>query len=196
MSNYNIVFEGNISSGYQPQDVKRNLAKLFKIDEKKVDVLFAKSQVILKKGLDYDSAQKYRKVLLKTGAICNIKEIGGSSGQLQMENPAPLEMESASPPAASVQAMNQSVPPPVPGPSVIAENQSEAQLNADVSSETSTEKGPRKGFGDIFWGIVIIGIGFTYGGSVFLGNPGPLDYFFDGLGVFWIGRGVYKLVRG
>jgi hypothetical protein len=188
MSNYNVIFEGNISSGYQLQDVKRNLADLFKLNEEKVDILFAKPRVVLKKGLDYDSAQKYRKALLKTGAICNVKEVGGSSGKLQMEN--------AAPPGPGVQALNQSVPPPVSGSTASAATRDTAELNTALSEETSSEKEPRRGFGDIIAGIVIIGIGFTYGGSVFLGNPGPLDYFFDGLGVFWIGRGIYKLTRG
>jgi hypothetical protein len=187
MSDYNVIFEGNISSGYQLQDVKRNLADLFKIDHKKVDVLFTKPQVVLKKGLDYDSAQKYRKALLKTGAICKVKAVDGGSGQLQMENSAP--------PDTSVQALNQSVPPLVPGSSALADSQVTAQTNTNASDEISSETEPRRGFGDIIAGIVIIGIGFTYGGSVFLGNPGPLDYFFDGLGVFWIGRGIYKLIR-
>ena len=49
--------------------------------------------------------------------------------------------------------------------------------------------------GDIIAGVVLIGIVFLFGGSVFLGNPGPLDYIFDGLGLFWIGKGIYRLVR-
>ena len=51
----------------------------------------------------------------------------------------------------------------------------------------------RKGVGDIFGGIFLMGIGLVTGGSVFLGDPGALDYLFDGLGVFWIGRGLFKL---
>jgi hypothetical protein len=51
------------------------------------------------------------------------------------------------------------------------------------------------GFKDIVSGVLIIGIGFFFGGSVFLGNPGILDYFFDGLGVFWIAKGLYRMIR-
>ena len=188
MSNYNVIFEGNISSRYQLQDVKRNLAALFKIDEKKVDVLFAKSQVVLKKGLDHDSAQKYRKALLKTGALCTVKA--------DAESPGDHPVERAVPPDAVAQALKQSVPPPVSNQSLSRTTEDTETLLCEQADETSSENTPRKGFGDIIAGIVIIGIGFTYGGSVFLGNPGPLDYIFDGLGAFWIGRGVFKLVRG
>jgi hypothetical protein len=187
MSSYNVIFEGNISNGYHLQDVKKNLAELLKIDEKKVDILFAKPQVVLKKGLDYDLALKYSTALQKTGAICNVKAVGGPPGKLQME--------SAAQPDANAQALKQAVPPAIPDPSSLPVSEDSAHFKSEPADETSSQNSPRKGFGDIITGIVIIGIGFTYGGSVFLGNPGPLDYFFDGLGVFWIGRGIYKLVR-
>jgi hypothetical protein len=46
---------------------------------------------------------------------------------------------------------------------------------------------------DIIAGAVLIGIGFALGGSVFMGDFSISSCIFDGLGVFWIGRGVYKL---
>ena len=52
-----------------------------------------------------------------------------------------------------------------------------------------------KGIKDIIAGVVLIGIGLVFGGSIFLGNPSTLDYFFDGLGLLWIGLGIYKMVR-
>lgn len=48
---------------------------------------------------------------------------------------------------------------------------------------------------DIFWGGAIIGIGLLMGGSVFQGNFSILSILFDGLGVFFVGRGVLTLVR-
>jgi len=50
------------------------------------------------------------------------------------------------------------------------------------------------GIGDILGGAILIGIGLTMGGSVFTGNPTLFDWLFDGLGVFWIGRGVLEMV--
>ena len=48
---------------------------------------------------------------------------------------------------------------------------------------------------DIFWGGAIIGIGLLMGGSVFQGDFSVLSMFFDGLGAFFIGRGVLTLAR-
>ena len=47
---------------------------------------------------------------------------------------------------------------------------------------------------DIFWGVVIIAIGLFMGGSVFLGEFTLINFFFDGAGVFCIGKGVVSLL--
>jgi hypothetical protein len=47
----------------------------------------------------------------------------------------------------------------------------------------------------IIAGVVLIGIGFAMGDSIFLGNFDVLSIFFDGLGLFWIGKGSYSLWR-
>jgi hypothetical protein len=48
---------------------------------------------------------------------------------------------------------------------------------------------------DIFWGAVLIAIGFVFGGSIFLGDFSVLNIIFDGLGVFFIIRGLVKIAR-
>jgi predicted phage tail protein len=48
---------------------------------------------------------------------------------------------------------------------------------------------------DIITGAVLIGIGFAFGGSVFLGDFSTLNIIFDGLGVFFIVKGVIKLLK-
>jgi hypothetical protein len=48
---------------------------------------------------------------------------------------------------------------------------------------------------DIIAGVVLIGIGFAFGGSVFLGDFSATSLIFDGLGTFWIVKGVIKLIK-
>ena len=50
------------------------------------------------------------------------------------------------------------------------------------------------GIKSIVSGGILIAIGFAFGGSVFLGNPGPLDWLFDVLGTFWVCKGIYQAV--
>jgi len=49
---------------------------------------------------------------------------------------------------------------------------------------------------DILTGAIIIGIGFVgFGGSVFLGNFSLINIIFDGLGVFFIVKGLIKVAK-
>lgn len=48
---------------------------------------------------------------------------------------------------------------------------------------------------DIVAGVVLIGIGLAGGGSVFTGDWSLFNVFFDGLGVLFIVRGVFKMVK-
>ncbi|MCK6459535.1 MAG: hypothetical protein L6Q95_06530 [Planctomycetes bacterium] len=50
-----------------------------------------------------------------------------------------------------------------------------------------------QGVRDLIAGATLIGIGFLFGGSIFQGNPTILDWIFDGLGIFWISKGIYLL---
>ena len=47
---------------------------------------------------------------------------------------------------------------------------------------------------DIFWGVVIIAIGIVMGGSIFLGQFTLFNIFFDGLGLFFIGKGAVSMM--
>lgn len=55
------------------------------------------------------------------------------------------------------------------------------------------ERRRKEGVRDLIGGCVLIGIGFLFGGSVFMGDPTILDWIFDGLGIFWISKGIYTL---
>ena len=47
----------------------------------------------------------------------------------------------------------------------------------------------------IIAGVILIGIGFAMGDSIFLGNFGILSLCFDGLCLFWIGKGIFNIWR-
>lgn len=49
--------------------------------------------------------------------------------------------------------------------------------------------------GNIIAGLVLIGIGLAMGGSVFRGDFSLTSLFFDGLGLFWIGKGLLGMFR-
>ncbi|MDQ1330471.1 MAG: hypothetical protein QG578_734, partial [Thermodesulfobacteriota bacterium] len=64
---YNIVYRGKIMAGFEPGDVKRNIAGLFSVSEEKAAQILALKRFILKKDLDERKAGKYIEVLKKAG---------------------------------------------------------------------------------------------------------------------------------
>ena len=175
MKQYNLVFEGTVSDGHKVEEVKSNLASLFKVDPKKIDHLFSGPSAVIKKNVNYDVAMQYQHALRKAGAICKVKEVIENIDQQAAETPNPPPL----PASGGIQMVGG-----------VTESAQEAEIKEHSEPKT------RSGVGDIIAGVVLIGIGLLFGGSVFTGNPGILDYFFDGLGVFWIGKGIYHLVRG
>ena len=76
-----------------------------------------------------------------------------------------------------------------------AEAQAHAQPELVIREEGSVDAEKRAaGIKNIVSGAVLIGIGFAFGGSVFLGNPGLLDWVCDGLGSFWVCKGAYEAI--
>jgi hypothetical protein len=49
--------------------------------------------------------------------------------------------------------------------------------------------------GSILAGIVLISIGLFGGDSIFRGEISVLSVLFDGLGLFWIGKGIYGMTQ-
>ena len=179
MNQYQLVFNGTLSDGQEANDVKRNLASLFKTDEKKIEQLFNQLPIIVKRDVDYDGALKYQRALRKAGAICQVEETTQFAA-------APAVGKAADPPPMTYKpdSLNATDVDYIP----------ESQPQAVATEEKKPKEGI-KGLGDIISGVVLIGIGFVIGGSVFMGDATWLDYCFDGLGVFWIGRGIYKMVK-
>ena len=174
MKQFNVVFGGAISGGHNVEDVKKNLADLFKADPQKIDQLFEASQVVLKRNVDYDQAMKYQTALQRAGAVCDVKEVIQD-----------IDQQAAAP----------SAPPPIQPQSGVHMVGGEVQGAHEPATETQTKTKNGSGVGDIIVGVILIGIGFLFGGSIFLGNPGALDYLYDALGLFWIGKGICRLVR-
>ena len=208
MNNYKLVFDGTLSEGHQVEDVKKNLASLLEANEKQIELLFSRPEVIIKKNMDYESAVRYQKTLQKAGTVCKVMEAAQNQVAAPVEKAAPVNTNS--------QFVDQPVPAGTPDPfsdhaaspqtQQIADesvmkigetNSTQALHNPASQLEEAREPAEKKigrGIGNIVSGIVIIGIGLFWGGSIFLGNADALDVFFDCLGIFWIVKGFYKMI--
>jgi hypothetical protein len=80
---FNIVFSGELVAGADPETVKANLAKVFKMDAARVEKLFGGGPVVLKKNADQATAMKFRAVLKKAGAQCQMKPVADEAASPQ-----------------------------------------------------------------------------------------------------------------
>lgn len=193
MRNYQLIFDGTITDGHQVEDVKKKLAGLLKANATQIEQLFTKQEVVLKKGMDYDSAVRYQKALQKAGTVCKVIDTSQDQGMLPVEEAAPVKttdqlIAEPSPPSFSntVDVARMEVGQ-VALPQEIAAQEFESKASAGSKIG--------KGIKDVIAGVVLIGIGLVFGGSIFLGTADALDIFFDCLGLFWIGLGIYKMIR-
>jgi len=69
---FRILFEGKIRDGEDLEKVKAKLAKLFKKDEAKIAALFSGGPLVIRKGLDYPTAQKYKIAIERAGGLCRV----------------------------------------------------------------------------------------------------------------------------
>lgn len=68
VTQYRIVFDGELEPGMLAETVKANLAKLFKSDLQKIEQLFGQGPVNIKRDLSEAEADKYLRVLQAAGA--------------------------------------------------------------------------------------------------------------------------------
>lgn len=71
---FNLVFKGELVRGADPVQTKQNMAKLFKISAEKVEALFSGKPMVLKKGLDFETGNKYRVAIKKAGCRVDLIE--------------------------------------------------------------------------------------------------------------------------
>lgn len=76
---YRIVFRGEIGLGYEQKEIRENLIRLTRWDEKKVDQLLASSNCIIKSDLDAAAAERMLKALNNTGIICQRERLPEAS---------------------------------------------------------------------------------------------------------------------
>jgi len=72
MASYAIAFSGELVAGFDGQQVRANLCQLFKADSARIEALFAAGRAVIKKGLDLQSAEKYRAALARAGALVEV----------------------------------------------------------------------------------------------------------------------------
>lgn len=84
-ANFQVVFRGRRVEGSDPVEVKEKLASLFKTTVEQINPMFMGKRVVIKKGIDEATAQKYQAAMHQAGAVAEVEP-------MEIE-PAPAEAE-------------------------------------------------------------------------------------------------------
>ena len=76
---YKITFSGEIISGFELEQVKENLATLFKTTVPQIEKYFTGKKVVIKNNINHETSVKFQNALKKCGALCQIELIEGQS---------------------------------------------------------------------------------------------------------------------
>ncbi len=111
---YQIVFRGKLLTGFDRNQVRANLAQLFKSDPARIDALLDAPKTVLKAGLTRDAATRYQEALRQAGIMVAL--IGDAP------TPASPTAESAPAPAepASTPVLNEVAAPATREPAASA----------------------------------------------------------------------------
>ncbi|MGD9016044.1 MAG: DUF1189 family protein [Desulfobacterales bacterium] len=87
MERYDLIFEGEIQDGTTVDQVKKNLARLYGVDPRRIDAIFTGKPVTIKKAMDLVSALEDKETFEATGAILRLEPtketVGGTGGDVR-----------------------------------------------------------------------------------------------------------------
>ena len=75
MSNFQVLFNGEIASAADVDHVRDNLARELGLDERKAKQLFSGRTVIIRSQLELTEAENWQAKLAELGAVCRIKDL-------------------------------------------------------------------------------------------------------------------------
>lgn len=96
---FQIVFRGKLLAGFELEQVRSNLAKLFRVDEARIGAMLAQPKWVVKAGLDKAQAQRFQDALREAGMMVAVmNDVPGVAAPAT----APASVPTASPPLAPV----------------------------------------------------------------------------------------------
>ena len=72
-NHYSIVVSDNTQKGFEPAEARKNLSRLLKVSDEKLDELLKQGRLTVKKDLDRETAEKYYQLISETGVTCEIE---------------------------------------------------------------------------------------------------------------------------
>ncbi len=131
---YEIAFRGQIADGADLQQVKANIAKMFKADDTKINQLFSGVRVVIKKNIDLQTAEKYQAAMNNAGAICELVNLADGASAPETNNKVGVTAPEVTTTSSVKSASTDHAAPPAPQTAPLAISGNEiADLDATLA---------------------------------------------------------------
>lgn len=124
---FDILFQGKLVGGAEPDAVQANLMRLFKIDAARAAAMLSGQSVTLKKDADQATAMKFRAALKQAGALCELVALGVNEAAAAQES-EDIQLTSAPAPAPVAEPARATNQPPAPATSAAAASSDDQQM--------------------------------------------------------------------
>jgi len=109
LARFDILFTGALVPGTDPSEARRHIQELFRLSDEKADRLFGGHAVTIKRGVDGDTAARYRERFRAAGALLEIVPAGEAERPSDEPGAAP---PSAASPGSAAEGGSLSLAPP------------------------------------------------------------------------------------
>ncbi len=156
-SKYDVVFTGELFDGFDKADVKANLARVFRVSDEKTEKFFSSPRVVLKANVDRKTADKYKAILAKTGAVVSVepRQPEGRPTTSAAKKAAPKTPPDKAPPGDGAVAQTPPDLPPADAQNVgpLWGRKVEGGEANPMTAKGGTDAGPSGGYGSLETGI-------------------------------------------
>lgn len=145
---YSVVMTGKVAEGQDPEQVKANVGKLFRIDEQQLNRMFAGKPVAVRKGISREQADKICAALMKAGAEAKVRSVKPRTAQPDV-TPQPAAIKAVAP-ATEASAEPKVASPKTASPKAAAETPKPAAAKSAGGDFTPDLECPRCGHEQAF----------------------------------------------
>lgn len=76
---YDVVFQGKTQPGHAPEQVREQIGRLFNASPETLNRMFSGQAIVIKKGVDRATAEKYLQAMSKAGALVQLTNTEGKT---------------------------------------------------------------------------------------------------------------------
>lgn len=145
VSEFRLVYKGEVLEGQHPAVVKRRLTAVLKLNEERMAMLFSGKSIVVKKATDAETAARYQAAFQKAGARLRVLPVG-DDGKIAVQADSPADRAVANEELSVLPAGSDLLTPEERAARMVAEGRQERDIETSHIDLQETDKPTRAVF--------------------------------------------------